>query len=535
MNKTAHTGITKESWDELIHTTAAVRAEQVIVLSPECPPPEESKKLHRWLEAARDLHLEGGVIWHSSGISVPAISSWVGFFEIVINKRCRRYRLLAVDRHRRRLLFAIPIDIVDKIDELPSTGYSAAEVKLLLLMANEVSGQKAAREYYIELPHPAKTDILWQRNRWRKKPDRAALIDLLDQRAWLIPVIAAALDVQLRSFKFFRDGPLGIFNFTPSGNDLQADENFCLALRALNFTTAPSFMGTAVPEIIVRDKDDLHAWCSCPDRLVLLRTATGSLLKPLFDEIDERERMRYCGGLLPPRLQTVPVVRSKTILHRQFAADTTLPKGEEALTVEEQDVLRSAMGLVLNRKVAQAVYDQWRRQMASPKAYRKDPFVVWQEVLERVLLRSIFASTPNLLEEALKMLKDTQDMREQAEQERTRKIEEALALIAEPSRYEREIVDRPKSKREARCLLDNEQTAVAFRFSPSKGDDAGRNLLAFSAMSLKRLLRRKECDDDLYDAVLTKAEQLGLLDQRSRTIRLGEDSFAAVTFNVESY
>lgn len=400
-------------------------------------------------------------------------------------------------------------------------------------MANEVSDQKAAREYHVASPHPAKQDILWQRNRWREEPNRAALIEILRQRDWLLPVIAAALDVQLRSFKFFRDGPLGIYNFTASGNDLQADENFCLALRALNFTTAPSFMGTAVPEIIVRDKDDLHAWRSCPDRLVLLRTATGSLLKPLFDEIDERERMRCCGGLLPPRLQTVPIVRSKSILHRRFVADTTLPKGEEALTAGEQDDLRSAMRLALNGKVAQEVYDQWRRQMASPKAYRMDPFLAWTKVLQTVFLRSLFASEPDLLEEALVLQKDTQDMREQAEQERTQTINNALALISKPSRYEREIIDRPKSKSEAKCLLDDEQSAVAFRFRPSRGDDAGRNLLAFSTTSLKRLLKRAGCGDDLYDATLAKAEQQGLLDQRSRTIRLGEDSFSAVTFYIE--
>lgn len=535
MNKTTHAGIAKESWDELIHTTVAFRAEQVIALRPEHIPPKESKKLRRRLKASHNLHLENETIWHSSGTSVPAIASWTGIASIEVNERCNRYKLLGVDRHAQRLVFAIPINMVDKLNALPSTGYSAAEVKLLCLIADEVSGQEAAREYYMALPHPAKNDILWQRDRWYEEPDREALIEILRQRDWLIPVIAAALDVQLRSFKFFRDGPLGIYNITLSGNDLQADENFCSALHALNFTAAPSFMGMAVPEIFVRDKDDLRAWRSCHDRLILLRTATGSLLKPLFDEIDERERIRYCGGLLPPRLQTVPIVRSKTVLHRRFAADITLPKGEKALTVKEQNALRGAMGQVLNRKVAQTVYDQWRRKMASPQSYWMDPFVAWQEVLETVFLASIFKNEQELIKQASQLLTDTQAMREQTEIERTRKIKEALELLSDPSRYEREIVDRPKSKQEARSLLDSEQTAVAFRFSPSKGDDAGLNLLAFSPTSLKRLLRRTGCGDEMYDAVLTKAEQMGLLDQRSRTIRLDKDSFAAVTFNIELF
>ena len=302
MHKIALPGISKESKDELVYTAATVRSNHVIALRPEPIPPKESKKLRRRLKASHNLHLENGAVWHSSGASVSAIASWVGIVQITVNESCRRYRLLAFDRCGERSLFAIPIDIVDQFDTLPSTDYSAGEVKLLRLMADEVSGQEATREYYIALPHPARRDILWQRDRWCEEPDREALIEILRQRDWLIPVIAAALDVHLRSFKIFRDGPLGIYNITLSSNDLQADENFCSVLRALNFTAAPSFMGMAVPEIFVRDKDDLRAWRGCHDRLILIRTATGSLLTPLLDEIDERERLRSCGGILPPRL-----------------------------------------------------------------------------------------------------------------------------------------------------------------------------------------------------------------------------------------
>lgn len=523
-------GITKKSWEKLIRTAAAVQAKQVIVLPPEAVPPKESKKLRRRVKAARDLHLESGVIWHSSGVSVPAIASWIGIIYVVLNETGYRYRLLAVDAHGRRSLFAVPIRMLDKIDALPSMGYSAAEVKLLRLVADEVSGHQAVREYRIAVPHPAKKDIERQRNQWCEDLDRTFLLKILCNRAWLLPVAAAALDVHLRSFKLFRDGPLFAYNFIAHSGDMQADENFLAALQALNFSSAPSFMGMAVPEIILRDKEDLNAWRSFPDRLVLLRTATGSLLTPLFDEIDERERLRYCGGVLPPRLQTVPIVRSKTIFHRRFAADTTLPKGEKALTSAEQDTLRSAMRIALNRKVAQVVYDQWRSQMASATAYRIDPFAAWREMLEITFLTILFANEATLFAQALRLLTDTQFRHEQVEQERTQKIKEALELISTPSRYEGEITDRPDSKAAVRQYLDEDQNAVAFRFSPVRGPDIGRVFLAFTRTSLQRLLARVGCGAELLDAVLNAAEKSGLLDQRGRTVKLGKEALPFITF-----
>lgn len=193
-------------------------------------------------------------------------------------------------------------------------------------------------------------------------------------------------------------------------------------------------------------------------------------------------------------------------------------------------MLRSAMALAVNGKVAQAVYDCWRDRMADPGAYRRDPFAEWCETIETVFLKISFASNPKLLDEALTLLRDTQARQELAEQEREQLIAKAIDLIGTPSKFAREIIDRPASKEEARRLLDKAQEAVAFHFQPTKGDDAGQQFLAFSAESLKRLLKRAGCGEELYDAVLAQTERLGMLDQRNRTIKLGQGSFTAVTF-----
>lgn len=513
---------------DIARAAVAGQTAQVIPLPVGQVPPKEGKKLRRRIKAARDLELDKGVVWHSSGTFVAAIASWMGIVAVQANGFCYRFRLLAVDRCGKRAVYAIPAHM-GKIKQLPGISFSASEIKLLLIIADAISGREAAREYTLELRKPAKADVQFQRDRWHQPFQAEGLLALLRKRPWILAVVTAALDVQLRSFKLFHDGPFGVYNFTTAGNDVQADANFCAALRAMNFTAAPSFMGATVPEIIVRERADLRAWRGCHDRIALIRTATGSLLTSLLDEIDERERLRSCGGILPPRLPTVPIVRCKAVLNRPFVVDVVLPKGEKPLSAVEQDILRSAMALAVNRKVAQAVYDRWRERMSAPHAYRMDGFATWVEAIGTEFLRAAFASASQLRDQALELLSDSQAEQERAEQERAALITRALDLIGTPSRFEREIADRPQSKDEADQLLDSEQ-AVAFRFRLKKGNDAGKRLLVFSAKSLKRLLKRVGCGEELYDAVLAQAERLGMLDQRNRTVKFGQDSFTAVTF-----
>ena len=513
---------------DIARAAAAGQTKQAIQVWSGLAPPKVAKKLRRLIKAASNLELDKGVVWHSSGIFVAAIASWIGIIAVQANGFCYRFRLLAVDRRGQRTVYAIPVHM-SKIKQLPGINYSADEIKLLFIIAGAISGSGAAREYTLELHHPAKADVRFQRDRWHQPVQLEKFRDLFRERPWLLAVATAALDVQLRSFKLFRDGPLGMYNFTTAGNDLQADANFCAALRAINFTAAPSFMGAAVPEIIVREQADLRAWRGCHDRIALIRTATGSLLTSLLDEIDERERLRSCGGILPPRLPTVPIVRCNAVFNRLFVTDITLPKGEKTLNGEEQDMLRSAMARVVNRKAAQHVYDRWRSRMAEPGAYRRDPFAEWCETIEAVFLQGAFSNDPKLLENAMTLLRDSQAQQEQTKQEREQLIAKAIEMIGTPSRFEREIADRPKSKDEADQLLDSEQ-AVAFRFRLKKGNDAGKRLLVFSAKSLKRLLKRVGCGEELYDAVLAQARRQGMLDKRNRTIKFGDDSFSAVTF-----
>ncbi len=58
-------------------------------------------------------------------------------------------------------------------------------------------------------------------------------------------------------------------------------------------------------------------------------------------------------------------------------------------------------------------------------------------------------------------------------------------------------------------------------------------MLAFTKESLSRLLRRVSLGDELLDAFLNECERCGILDKRSRKIKLGNATINAVTFMIE--
>lgn len=491
-------------------------------------PKHEVKQILRRVDAAQDLDREGDTIWRD-GIGITAIATWYGTLEVILKGYTYRFRLLVVDRNGLRSIYAVPARLLDRGWSLPDVEFSKAELKLLRLIADEVSDQATERRWFVDLGHPAKADVQQNRDCWSMKADPSALIVLLQKQPWLLKVIAAALDAQLRSFKWLRDAPLGIYNFTVSGGDLQADEAFCRALCAANFTNAAEAFVTAE----VQEVSDLRQWRGCHDRLVVLRTASGSQLKQLFDEIDVQERARRFGDDRQSWLPTVPIVRGKNFLHRPFAVDVEIPKSTIPLTADEQDLIRSAVGVALYRDTAQRIYDLWRYWVAQPNSYRLNMFALWQEAIEQVFLDVCCESSPEQRHAARALLRDAQQAQQEAEQAREQAIQRAIELLADPSRFEREIVERPKLNEEARRLLDINQAAVAFRFAPEKGGDQGKQFLAFSRDSLKRLLKRVNCGEELYHAVLDRAARLGMLDQRSRTIKIGQGSFAAVTIIAE--
>lgn len=523
-------------WMRIVDAVSAGQTGIVIPIGTQAGSWKQFNKLCHRIEASEELNLDcKGTVWHASGTSVAAIASWHGTVAVTVHDHTYRFKLLTLDRMGQRILYAVPVSLLDKKWRLPDIEFSDEEMQLLLQMADAISGKKAGAEHEVVIVHPAKPAVKAERDRWSDSLDQHALVTLLQDKPWLLRAITAALDAQMRSFKRFHEAPLGAFNFTTSGIDLQADQNFVAVLQALNFTASGKLISEAPPEIQVREIADLADWYGCIERVALIRTATGSALTPLLDQIYERERLLYCGGVTPPPLPTVPIIRSKGIFHRPLVVDVELPRGEPPLTYDEQDMLRTATARVLTHKCAQAAYDRWRIRMHDRRAYRFDRFRVWREVLDETFLMEIAGKDFRLRGIAKMLFSDSHAQQQMAEEAREKTIARALELIASPDRYEQEIAERPKSKAEAVRILDEDQDDVAFRFIPTRGDDAGKRLLAFSRESLLRLLGRVSCGETFLEAILARAEKNGLLNKRNRTIRLGTDTYAAITFHLEKF
>lgn len=283
-------------------------------------------------------------------------------------------------------------------------------------------------------------------------------------------------------------------------------------------------------ELTLREANDLDLWRGCPDRLVVLKTASGSLLRPIITELEKSEKIEKiekCGGILPPPLPTVPLAVSRSVLNCSHAYDIALGKEPPRLTIEELDLLRWAMAQVLTKEVAEEARRSWTDFMAQPCSYRWERREIWRSVLLR-LLRDTWFHDPENRTRAQMLFSTRLEWQREEEQKRRELITKALQLLSTPTRYEREIIERPATKAEAERALEDE--AVAFWYRPAKGEYAGKKLIAFSKKSLLRLLQRVSVGEELYDAVLDACENAGLLNQRNQTINLGGASFCSVTF-----
>lgn len=512
---------------------AAGQVKKTLLIKTGSTPPKEAKQNKRKLNASPNWSVDRNTFCHSSGIRLTSIATWSADVIINIGVQEFHYRLINVDHLMSRKTFAIPADFLSQGKRifLPGTSFDADNERLLLHMANELGGKLAGREIHIKCKHPAKPDVKRQRSAWDNAPGDG-LLSLLQEKPWLIPVATAAMDTQLRSFKRFRDAPFSVYNFTTQGVDWQADKVFLCALQAMNFTSAAKYRSAAPSEIIIREKKDWTAWRECHERMVLIRTATGSLLAPLFKELDERERVRYCGGLVEPPPATIPIVRCRSLLNRRGVLDTELPKGLTPLSLAEQDALRSMMANALYKINAENIYHCWREKMSMRESYRIDPYRCWQRFLMKAMMDSNFKG--EAYTQAMALMEDTAEMQQAEEAARNEAIARAINLISSPESFKDKIIDRPESKEEAIQQLNEKQEAVAFWFCPEKGKDSGRMMLAFTKESLSRLLKRVPLADELMDAFLIECERSGIMDKRSRKIKLGNATMNTVTFLIEN-
>lgn len=492
-------------------------------------PGKHLKRLRKALRASDYFQVKDKTVWNSYGFSFCGVSSWGHKITARMQRHDYRFQILHLDRLGIRTVYAVPIAMTDRLTGLPQMDLSQTELSVIRDMARELEGSCKAKEYFIEIKHPSKATIQCLTKSWPKAPEMEALAALIQSQPVLLQIAAAVLDCQLRALKRFRTAPSGIYNFLTS-KDGNSFDWFMTAMRMLTFVNELGRMDYGPVTIHLKDAEDLKRWRKCHERLAVIVTSSGSLLWSLIEEIEEDERIIKSGGsLLEGPLPTLPISICRSVLDSPYAIDIKLPDSLEPLTEHQQDVLRSAVAMLLKRGTADKVYAVWKREAASPFFYRRLGFQTWYNILLGHIIKEC-----HLEQAGQELYKSVIQQQEQERQERADALKRAVELLIHPEQYESEILpERPKSKKDAKKVLSDD--AVAFWFKPDKGKNKDQVLLAFSGESLKRLLRRVDCGEELYDAFLRKCKQEGVLDKRSRTINLFGESFTAVTFLAEKF
>lgn len=504
---------------------AAGQTGKVIALGTGSLNKQAEHSLIRRLEADENLTWDGENTTTSDGCTVSGFAFWDKVQATELAGYTYRHRLFAIVRPSDCHVYAIPAELAERKFALPDIELADSELEAYLRIAASIT--PAPTEYTYRLAYPAKAAVKSNRAEWREEElDSDALSQLLKQHAsWLFAVTTAALDVQLRSFAPCAEVPIFMYNFTVKKPDLQAEQTILRAFSALNLTIEGHTCNATPAEINVQDNGDLTDWAGYRDRLMILRTSTGAPLKPLLDEMDAYKRQDAFGGVLPRRLATVPIVRSRTVFDRSDAIDIELPATVEPLSEAALDLLRTAATRTITKTNAAEAYRRWHGAMRSRTRYRLNSFSVWREGLIQIFLETCLPSRGAGYCTAHASWETAQESQLRAEAEREETLRKALELLGDQSRFEGEIIQKPDTADEATRLLDDKHEAVAFRHTPTQGNNRDRPFIIFSHASLLRLLRRAGLEEELYDACKKRAAEMGLLVKQSWPVKVGGVNF----------
>lgn len=483
-------------------------------------PGKAIRRYRRRLDASENWQRHGTTVYNVHGIAFEGIAYWGGRICVSLNGFHCRFNVLCLARFGTLTLYLIPIGSKDK--RLPDLDLGEGEFQMLIEMADEISGPSAMREYLVELKNPLRRNTEERIAPWKEEScDQSDLLELLESQPILLHVLTAALDAQLRALKGLRDAPAAIYNFLlPKGNPAAADW-LMSALRSVTFTNEA---GDIPGPIVVRN---FKEWSQCFRRLTVLDVGQREVLQPILGQLETRDRLLKCGGPTTSQLATLPLALSKNALCSPFGKDIELPQSMKSLTDYQQDLLRTAMSMVLSRGTAKQAFQMWQTQMECPTAYRLSGLKVWREALTSFMLIRMFPDE-SLQRHARALQQDSQQMLEAEEQKRIDCLHRAYDLVTGPERYAGRIIDRPSTREEAEDKLSDK--AFAFRYDPQKGDHSGEHFLAFSKESLLRLLGTIGFDNRLYDAFLELSMKQDALISRDTPITLGGKTFHAITF-----
>ena len=243
---------------------------------------------------------------------------------------------------------------------------------------------------------------------------------------------------------------------------------------------------------------------------------------------EERERIAKSGGGIAAPDYPVAVAISGVFLGKPYALDCQIPDALSTLTGRELDLLRTAVGLVLNKQTAEEIYRRWQASVTDQANYAANGALLWRYMLAVIVSRKWFIDQRQrnaFCEHYLTHL--CKGAAAQADREKV--LRDAIKLLADVDSYRDQVIEKPDSKADAEKHLADD--AAAFQYTPKKGALKERDLLVYTKDSILRLLEPIGFTSDLYSTFCGRCEEDGLLVKRDHTITLQGGSFHGVAFD----
>lgn len=485
--------------------------------------------------AATEDYVTGLKSWrYSDGCAIykhkyrmPGVSSWAFDVTAAVGAVTFRFRVLKFDMNEKRRVYLVPMTKDCGGLNLPDITLTPEESKLVLRLADELTPPARLERLDLKCNHLAKATLKDSAVVWNGALEQDSLFVLLTKNPALADIVFAAVDTQLRALKRMPYAPWIIHNLIRAKEE-GANATAQGILRACAFANEISPLGSGPIDLMVKDAESLRQIQRSPGRFIFFRFREREQLQPILKAAEERERIAKSGGGIAALDYPVAVAVSGVFLGKPYALDCQIPDALPTLTGRELDLLRTAVGLVLNKQTAEEIYRRWQASVTDPANYAANGALLWRYMLAVIVSRKWFAGQRQrnaVCERYLTHL--CKGAAAQADREKV--LRDALNRLTDVDSYRGQIIEKPDSKEAAEKYLADD--AAAFRYTPRKGALKERELLVYTKDSILRLLEPIGLTSDLYSTFCGRCEEDGLLVKRDHTITLQGGSFHGVAFD----
>lgn len=458
---------------------------------------------------------------------LPGVAAWAFEVTASVGAVAFRFRILHFDMNGKRRVYLVPMTKDWGGLNLPDITLTQEESKLVLKLADELTPPARLDRLDLKCNHLAKATLKDSAAVWNGALEQDSLFALLTKNPELADIVFAVVDTQLRALKRMPYAPWIIHNLIRAKEE-SANATVQGILRACAFANEISPLGNGPIDLIVKDVESLRRLQLSPERFIFFRFREREHLQPILKAVEERERIAKSGGGIVTLDYPAAVAVSGVFLGKPYALDCQIPDTLPTLTGRELDLLRTAVGLVLNKQTAEDIYRCWQARISDPANYAANGALLWRYVLAVIVSRQWFADQRQrnaFREHYLTHL--CKGAAAQADREKV--LRDALNRLTDVDSYRDQVIEKPDSKADAEKHLADD--AVAFRYAPKKGALKELELLVYSKDSILRLLEPIGLTSDLYSTFCGRCEEGGLLVKRDHTLTLQGGSFHGVAFD----